>query len=158
MVEQLTCTVHDKSSRVPIRARFLPRGSRHHAEGIALLEEYSFTIVDEDDRRLQRYTRGRWSVADIEMLVVLCGARLHRDVVRSERSRSTVVASLRHLHLSLRLRPAIIPMGSISRSTAATASALASSDSLVSVSWLFDTICNLRPPLDVSDYYLPPLT
>lgn len=158
--------MHDKSSRVPIRARFLPR---HHAQGIALLEDYSFTIVNEDEGRLQRYTRGRWSVADIEVLIDLCGARLHRDVVvPSGPPRSTTMTnSQRHLHLSLRLRPTILPMGStnIQRGnasngnyTAATISTLVSGEPLVSVSWLFDTICNLRPPLDISDYYLPPLS
>ncbi len=88
----MTGTVLDKSSRVPLRARFLPRAENR---GLSLLDDYSFYIVDE-----VLTSKIIWTKEDIETLIQLTGA----TVVRSPSGRSLGSISNRYFPLSLRLK------------------------------------------------------
>jgi hypothetical protein len=134
---ELAGTVLDKSPRIPIRARFL---QRTQLGGIHLLDDYSFTIVDEGN--IQRYTKGRWARDDVESLIKLAGGKM----ANSDTSCDYRFGSLpsRYIRLSLRLRG--------KENISAT---IDTSGTAISVSWLFESVCNLRIPIDISEFLMP---
>ncbi len=78
-----------------MRARFLPKCS---TGGIPLLEEYTFTILDEGN--LQNRLEKRWNREDIESLIHLCDGK----VVEVARKEDFFSLFARQLPLSLRLK------------------------------------------------------
>lgn len=89
--------MHDKSSRIPIRARFLPRKDKDNG-GIQLLEDYTFTVLNEESLVEGKYVRQRWTREDIEILIELCGGKL----VQQERKSRNMTT--RYFPISLRLK------------------------------------------------------